>query len=85
MREATLLVPTRRNRPEFNNEIVIASCFGKSQGVELIPEGFDKLGLCMPRPNPDPEEIEFQLTPIGRATAELTWLAGMALMSFGSD
>jgi hypothetical protein len=86
IREAMRLIPTHRDRPEFNTEIVIASCFGKDQGVELVPEGFDKLGLCMPRPEHDPEEeVEFQLTPIGRAAAELTWLAGIAMMSFGSD
>ena len=86
MRDAMEHIPTLEARTDYHDETVIALCFGKEQGIELVPEGFAKLGLCMPQPESNSEdEPEPSLTPVGLAAAELTWLGGMALMSFAPE
>jgi hypothetical protein len=84
MKEAMKYLPSPLAMHDMG-EVVIALCYTINQGVELVPEGFSKLGLCMPLPEHIDLEanIDYDLTPIGRAAAELTWLAGMALTSFG--
>lgn len=79
------------------DDYVIGICHSRENGIEFIPEGFDKLGLATHIPNPaaakhseDDEDNHSSdsltvLTPIGRAVMEMVWLGGMALTSFNPN
>ena len=74
--------------------VAIAQCSKREKGIELLPEGLHKLGLCFAeevRPASDGEsdcedevEFRFELSAIGRAVVELAWVGAMAVTSFGS-
>ncbi|KIP08424.1 hypothetical protein PHLGIDRAFT_18940 [Phlebiopsis gigantea 11061_1 CR5-6] len=91
--EATQFLPPPFIREQRLDDIVIGVCYNRPGGVEFIPEGLQKLGLCMPTETPprppsnemdDEQEEEVILTPIGRAAIEMAWLGCMAVSSFGS-
>lgn len=93
MAEATRYLPPPSIREQRLDDIVIGHCFGRERGIEFLPEGLQKLGLCMPTANPPrqptsetdmPEEEDVVLTPIGRAAVEMAWLGCMAVTSFSS-
>ncbi|TFL03091.1 hypothetical protein BDV98DRAFT_415511 [Pterulicium gracile] len=80
---------------ENASDVIIAVCQSRDNGIELIPEGFNRLGLCyakkdegrlkvLPSEEDQIEEDELLLTPIGRAAAEMAWLGCLALTSFGT-
>jgi hypothetical protein len=66
--------------------VVIGVCHDPRNGVEFIPEGFDRLGLCdeaLPEPTFSPIMPERQcsgLTPVGKDVAEICWAGSLALM-----
>jgi hypothetical protein len=73
---------------------VIALYHGRERGIELMPDGLMKLGLCLPLPPRSPpsfplreEELEENLEPLlssmGRAAVEMAWAGCIALSSFG--
>jgi hypothetical protein len=74
--------------------IAIAQCSKRDKGIEFLPEGLHKLGLCFAeevRPLAEGEfdgdsevEFRFELSAIGRAVVELAWVGAMAVTSFGS-
>lgn len=74
--------------------IAIAQCTKREIGIEFLPEGLHKLGLCQAEEvppifdgeNPEGSEIElrFELSAIGRAVVEMAWMGAMAVTSFGS-
>lgn len=91
--EATRFLPPPFIREQRLDDIVIGVCLNRLGGVEFVPEGLQKLGLCMPSEAPpmppsneidDEQEEEVVLTPIGRAAIEMAWLGCMAVSSFGS-
>ncbi|EJD02671.1 uncharacterized protein FOMMEDRAFT_140581 [Fomitiporia mediterranea MF3/22] len=61
--------------------LMIAFCASRERGVEVVPEGVEKLGLCLPRTNPDPDS-DAPLSPLGRAAVEMAWLGALAIMGF---
>ena len=96
--EAELGIPPASLRDVHSDDFVIGACLDRSGSIEFVPEGLEKLGLCVPRTVPpvqlhthpgmqtaDPvdEEVVLQpLTAIGRAAVEIAWLGCMALMTF---
>ena len=87
----------QRIQQENASDVIIAVCQSRDNGIELIPEGFNRLGLCyakkdegggrlkpLPSEEDQIEEDELLLTPIGRAAAEMAWLGCLALTSFGT-
>ena len=83
--------------PELHRDpIAIAQCSKRDNGIEFLPEGLQKLGLC------DAEEVEqimdpdgldgdkekvefkFELNALGRAVVEMAWVGAMAVTSFGA-
>ncbi|KDQ55827.1 hypothetical protein JAAARDRAFT_208596 [Jaapia argillacea MUCL 33604] len=83
--EAVKSIPPPSVRAAGHAGLVIGVCKSRDRGIELIPEGLDKLGLSKSvLDNQYSEEIEFEyyLTTIGRAAVEMAWLGSMALMSF---
>ena len=92
MTEAVQYLPPPSIRDLNLDEVVIATCNSRPAGMEFLPDGLKKLGLCMPSEAPAPpisdkdevpEEV-MSLTPIGRAAVEMAWLGCMAVTSFGT-
>ena len=84
-------------KPEmYRDPIAIAQCSKRNNGIEFLPEGLHKLGLChaeqveqMVDPNDfddddDKVEYEFELSTLGRAVVEMAWVGAMAVTSFGT-
>lgn len=63
--------------------LMIAFCASRARGVEVVPEGAEKLGLCLLRTSPDPDS-DAPLSPLGRAAVEMAWLGALAVMGFAS-
>ena len=83
--------------PELHRDpIAIALCSKRDNGIEFLPEGLHKLGLCdaeeveqMVDPDDlddDDEKVEykFELSALGRAVVEMAWVGAMAVTSFGT-
>ena len=83
--------------PELHRDpIAIAQCSKRDNGIEFLPEGLHKLGLCdaeqveqMVDPDDfddDDEKVEykFELSALGRAVVEMAWVGAMAVTSFGT-
>lgn len=73
-------------------EFVLGVCNSREGGVEFQPDGLIKMGLCIQTSEvlegPLSEEDEFpepelELTPLGRAVMEMSWLGALAMTSFG--
>ena len=64
--------------------LMIAFCANRERGVEVVPEGVEKLGLCLPRANSDDPDSDAPLSPLGRAAVEMAWLGALAVMGFAS-
>ena len=66
--------------------LMIAFCPSRERGVEVVPEGAEKLGLCMPRDGALRENLDLDapLSSLGRAAVEMAWLGALAVMGFGS-
>ncbi|EPQ57005.1 hypothetical protein GLOTRDRAFT_110385 [Gloeophyllum trabeum ATCC 11539] len=85
--EAINSIPHPTVRAEYQQPMVIAMCERREDGVQFMPDGLEKLGLCTPAarrdsiPDLDPDP---QLTAVGRAAVEMAWLGCMALTSFGN-
>ncbi|OCB87333.1 hypothetical protein A7U60_g5472 [Sanghuangporus baumii] len=62
--------------------LMIAFCASRERGVEVVPEGSEKLGLCVPRTNFDDPDSDAPLSPLGRAAVEMAWLGALAIMGF---
>jgi len=84
-------------KPEMHRDpIAIAQCSKRDNGIEFLPEGLHKLGLCnaeqveqMADPDDlddDDEKVEFsfELNALGRAVVEMAWVGAMAVTSFGT-
>jgi hypothetical protein len=71
---------------EHHDDVVVAACYGREKGIEFLPDGLVKLGLCVLSSELAPGELEPQvlLSVIGRAAVEMIWLGCMALTSFGA-
>ncbi|KAI0292696.1 hypothetical protein B0F90DRAFT_1822679 [Multifurca ochricompacta] len=98
LEEAELGIPPASLRDVHSDDFVIGASLDRSGAIEFVPEGLEKLGLCVPRSEPpvqlhthpamqttDPveEEVVSQpLTAIGRAAVEIAWLGCMALTTF---
>jgi len=95
--EAELAIPPASLRDVHSDDFVIGACLNRSGTIELVPEGLERLGLCVPRAEPpvqlhtqpgvqtaEPvdEDVFQPLTAIGRAAVEVAWLGCMALMAF---
>ena len=63
--------------------LIIGFCDKRERGVEILPEGCEKLGLCLPRTSPDPDS-DAPLSSLGRAAVEMAWLGALAVMGFGN-
>jgi hypothetical protein len=63
--------------------LIIGFCDKRERGVEFLPEGAEKLGLCLPRTSPDPDS-DAPLSSLGRAAVEMAWLGALSVMGFGS-
>ncbi|TFK53645.1 hypothetical protein OE88DRAFT_1655858 [Heliocybe sulcata] len=80
-------IPHPSVREAYPQSMIIAMCERRDEGVQFLPDGLEKLGLCTPParrdsiPDLDPDP---QLTPVGRAAVEMAWLGCMALTSFGN-
>jgi len=61
--------------------VMIGLCVERNRGVEFVPEGAEKLGLCLDRVSPDPDS-DAPLSALGRAAVEMAWLGAVALMGF---
>lgn len=79
-------------RDEGLFDFVLGMCPSREAGIEFVPDGFIKMGLCLqtsePMEMPISEEdeapnLDVELTPLGRAVLEMAWLGAMALTSFG--
>ena len=84
-------------KPEmYRDPIAIAQCSKRDNGIEFLPEGLHKLGLChreqieqIVDPNDfddddDKVEYEYELSALGRAVVEMAWVGAMAVTSFGT-
>ena len=84
-------------QPEMHRDpIAIAQCSKRDNGIEFLPEGLDKLGLCdaeLVEPLEDPDDLDdddekvefrFELNALGRAVVEMAWVGAMAVTSFGT-
>ncbi|KAH9168244.1 hypothetical protein EDB89DRAFT_1855714 [Lactarius sanguifluus] len=95
--EAELGIPPASLRDEHPDDFVIGVCLDRRGTIEFVPEGLEKLGLCVRRTesvqlhthpgmqtaDPVDEDIVLQpLTAVGRAAVEVAWLGCMALMTF---
>ena len=83
--------------PEMHRDpIAIAQCSKRDNGIEFLPEGLHKLGLCdaeQVEQTVDPDdfdddddkvEYKFELNALGRAVVEMAWVGAMAVTSFGT-
>lgn len=80
----------------YRDPIAIAHCSKRENGIEFLPEGLHKLGLCNAEQieqTVDPEdfdddddkvEYQFELNTLGRAVVEMAWVGAMAVTSFGT-
>ena len=93
--EAMQDAPKSSLRQEHPGDCLLAICFGREKGIEFLPDGLEKVGLCLPTDDqPYVPESDYQsmvvlertvfLSAIGRAAAETIWLGCLALTSFGS-
>ncbi|KAG8746357.1 hypothetical protein FRC10_005346 [Ceratobasidium sp. 414] len=63
---------------------VIAMCNGTGTGVEFVPEGLDRLGLCLPSFEWQSEAERFPgLTPVGVEIVEMVWAGCVAVLGIG--
>ncbi|KAJ7071956.1 hypothetical protein C8F01DRAFT_222385 [Mycena amicta] len=62
--------------------LVIGTCSARDAGIEFLPDGLVKMGLCIPA-KPMGEEPVAELTPIGKAVLEMAWIGCVAMTSFG--
>ncbi|KAG8710009.1 hypothetical protein FRC08_017762 [Ceratobasidium sp. 394] len=63
---------------------VIAMCNGTGTGVEFVPEGLDRLGLCLPSYEWQSEAERFPgLTPVGVEVVEMVWAGCVAVLGIG--
>ena len=94
--EAEQGIPPASLRDAHSDDFVIGACLDRSD-IEFIPEGLERLGLCVPRSGPlqpqlhpamqtvepsEEEGVPQPLTAIGRAAVEVVWLGCMALTTF---
>ena len=83
--------------PESHRDpVAIAQCSKRDNGIEFLPEGLHKLGLCdaeQVEQVVDPEdfddddekvELKYELNALGRAVVEMAWVGAMAVTSFGT-
>jgi hypothetical protein len=83
-------IPPSSIRDDYQ-DVVIGVCYSREKGVEFIPEGFDKVGLCLPptgplRPGSDGGvDPVYEVSPLGLAAVEMAWAGCMALTSFGPN
>jgi hypothetical protein len=83
--------------PELHRDpIAIAQCSKRDNGIEFLPEGLHKLGLCHAEKveqvvdpydfddDDDKVEYKFELNALGRAVVEMAWVGAMAVTSFGT-
>ncbi|KAA1471732.1 hypothetical protein DENSPDRAFT_880722 [Dentipellis sp. KUC8613] len=90
-------IPPAALRDVHRDDFVVAFHQKREKGVQIIPDGLEKLGLCKQRPAdmmrqqaaPGMQVAEFPddnepqpLTAIGRAAVELIWLGCMAVTKF---
>lgn len=80
----------------YRDPIALAQCSKRDNGIEFLPEGLHKLGLChaeqveqMVDPDDlddddDKVEYQFELSALGRAVVEMAWVGAMAVTSFGT-
>lgn len=80
----------------YRDPIALAQCSKRENGIEFLPEGLHKLGLCHaeqveqiidPDDGDDDDEkaeFRFELSPLGRAVVEMAWVGAMAVTSFGA-
>ncbi|KAI9457428.1 hypothetical protein F5148DRAFT_1151177 [Russula earlei] len=96
--EAELGIPSASLRDVHSDDFIIGACLDRRGTIEFVPEGLEKLGLCVPRTEPpaqlhthpamqtaEPAEevaVSQPLTAIGRAAIEVAWLGCMALTTF---
>ncbi|PCH43639.1 hypothetical protein WOLCODRAFT_132871 [Wolfiporia cocos MD-104 SS10] len=99
MREAMDSLPSNAIRESrFETPCaIIGICHGRNKGMEFLPDGLAKVGLATAIPSPEEtprvpvsieaeaEELNWELTPIGRAAVETAWLGCLAMTSFGPD
>lgn len=84
-------------KPEmYRDPIAIAQCSKRDNGIEFLPEGLHKLGLChaeQVEQTVDPDDFDddddkveyrFELSALGRAVVEMAWVGAMAVTSFGT-
>ncbi|KAG8725780.1 hypothetical protein FRC12_024039 [Ceratobasidium sp. 428] len=63
---------------------VIAMCNGTGTGVEFVPEGLDRLGLCLPSYEWQSEAERFPgLTSVGVEVVEMVWAGCVAVLGIG--
>jgi hypothetical protein len=74
-------IPPKDVREREYDPMLIGVWNSREQGMELLPEALEKLGLCEPRGTVDIEE-HIPLSALGRAAIEMAWLGGVALTSF---
>ena len=89
--------PPDINPEMYRDPIALAQCSKRDNGIEFLPEGLHKLGLCnaelveqMVDPNDfddddDKVEYQFELSALGRAVVEMAWVGAMAVTSFGTS
>lgn len=87
--------PPKVEQELYRDPIAIAQCSKRDNGIEFLPEGLDKLGLCyreQVEQTVDPDdfdddddkvEYKFELNALGRAVVEMAWVGAMAVTSFG--
>ncbi|CCM01121.1 uncharacterized protein FIBRA_03169 [Fibroporia radiculosa] len=91
--------PDIRDARQDMPRVVIGYCYGRNHGMEFLPEGLAKVGLARVNDSStrllndaapwlsEAEEIElnWEMTPIGRAAVEMAWLGCLAMTSFGPE
>lgn len=88
--EAVQHAPSLAIRDEHHDDSVVATCMGREQGIQFLPEGLFKLGLSLPVSGLEKHTAhhlelgQMMLSPIGRSVVEMIWLGCMALTSFGA-
>ena len=80
MAEAIRAIPQVRYQAD-DLSVMIGFCDRRERGVEIVPEGTEKLGLCLERVSPDPDS-DAPLSSLGRAAVEMAWIGALAVMGF---